>query len=377
MRFLLSHKLPYSENYAGATRTVRTIVKMLSARGHEIVVVCRDQFSEKGPSAHRSPPDLSGALTVDQDARVYALPNHINFEKSLDHVIDIWNPDCALIGEDPTYLSLEVVIGKSVERIVLVAQSQATLPFGPEAFYPDQARTKLLQPPVEIAVFSHYMSEYIKRWGRFDSTLLPPLPCRQLNAPLLGHHENPYIMFVNASKIKGLPIFTQLAQRFPSTRFAAVLGWATTSDDISELSHHANVTVLQPKHDISEIFAQARLLLVPSLWGEAFGYVALEAMAYGIPVLASNVGGLPEAKLGVDYVIPVNPIRTYSEALDDRLLPEPMIPKQNMEPWFEALQLLINDREQYNELSRNSRSVAMRYLENLEESAWMQYLEGD
>ena len=46
-----------------------------------------------------------------------------------------------------------------------------------------------------------------------------------------------------------------------------------------------------------------RILLVPSLWGEAFGLVVVEAMLRGIPVLASNVGGLVEAKLGVDYIL--------------------------------------------------------------------------
>jgi glycosyltransferase involved in cell wall biosynthesis len=33
---------------------------------------------------------------------------------------------------------------------------------------------------------------------------------------------------------------------------------------------------------------------VPSLWQEAFGLAALEPMTYGIPVIASRVGGIPE-----------------------------------------------------------------------------------
>lgn len=38
----------------------------------------------------------------------------------------------------------------------------------------------------------------------------------------------------------------------------------------------------------------ADLLVCPSLWGEATGLVNLEALASGLPVVASNIGGIPE-----------------------------------------------------------------------------------
>ncbi len=42
------------------------------------------------------------------------------------------------------------------------------------------------------------------------------------------------------------------------------------------------------------LFEKIDVLVVPSLWHEPFGRVAVEAMAWGIPVIASKRGGLPE-----------------------------------------------------------------------------------
>jgi len=348
---------------------------MLSGRGHETVVVSRNSLTKEGDPDHHSLPNLSSTETLEQGVKVYAIPHNVNFEKSLYYLIGQWKPDCVLIGEDPTYLSLAVAIDSAVKRIVVLALSQATLPFGPEAFYPDLNLANLFKPPVEIVTMSHYVSEYIQQWGQLATVRLPKFLQKHRHAPNLGHYGNPFIMFINASKIKGLPIVLQLAEEFPASRFAAVRGWATTSQDIRELSRRENITVLQPNEDVDTIYSQSKILLVPSLWGEAFGMVAFEAMIRGIPVLASNIGGLPEAKLKVDYLLPVNPVSGYRKTLDDRLLPEPIIPEQNIEPWNQALHRLLHDREHYEHLSMKSRSVAMKYLEGLNENQWVDYLE--
>jgi glycosyltransferase involved in cell wall biosynthesis len=41
-------------------------------------------------------------------------------------------------------------------------------------------------------------------------------------------------------------------------------------------------------------FPTIDVLVVPSLWQEPLGMVLYEAMSYGVPVIASNVGGIPE-----------------------------------------------------------------------------------
>ena len=77
--------------------------------------------------------------------------------------------------------------------------------------------------------------------------------------------------------------------------------------------------------EIDPYVASADLFLLPSEQ-ESFGLSALEAMAYGIPVVATNVGGLPEliehGKSG--FLAPVgdiNKMAEYSVKLlkDDRL----------------------------------------------------------
>jgi glycosyltransferase involved in cell wall biosynthesis len=56
----------------------------------------------------------------------------------------------------------------------------------------------------------------------------------------------------------------------------------------------AGVEFLNSRDDVHRIFPSARLAVVPSVWPEAFGYAAIEAMACARPVIASDVGGLPE-----------------------------------------------------------------------------------
>lgn len=42
-----------------------------------------------------------------------------------------------------------------------------------------------------------------------------------------------------------------------------------------------------------ELLAQARVFALPSLWSEPFGIAGLEALAAGVPVVASDAGGIP------------------------------------------------------------------------------------
>jgi glycosyltransferase involved in cell wall biosynthesis len=49
-----------------------------------------------------------------------------------------------------------------------------------------------------------------------------------------------------------------------------------------------------PPEQIREVLIRSSLLVVPSIWQEPLGLVILEAMACGVPVVASSVGGIPE-----------------------------------------------------------------------------------
>jgi glycosyltransferase involved in cell wall biosynthesis len=50
-----------------------------------------------------------------------------------------------------------------------------------------------------------------------------------------------------------------------------------------------------PRRDLAKAFAQIDVLVVPSIWFENFPIVIQEARAAGVPVVASNLGGMAEA----------------------------------------------------------------------------------
>lgn len=60
------------------------------------------------------------------------------------------------------------------------------------------------------------------------------------------------------------------------------------------LRYASNIVLAGYRADAPELLAGADVCVVPSIWQEAFGLAALEPMTYGIPVIASRVGGIPE-----------------------------------------------------------------------------------
>ena len=73
-----------------------------------------------------------------------------------------------------------------------------------------------------------------------------------------------------------------------------------------DLSGLTNLNRMANTPDPRDFYRVSRVVLMPSLWRESLGRVAVEAMANGIPVLASDRGALPETlgEAGFVFTIP-------------------------------------------------------------------------
>ena len=72
-----------------------------------------------------------------------------------------------------------------------------------------------------------------------------------------------------------------------------------------------------PPHEVRSLLLSARALVFPSLWYETFGLVIVEAMAGGLPVLASDLGGTPElfGDRAPGWLAPPGDIDAWAEAI--------------------------------------------------------------
>jgi glycogen(starch) synthase len=111
--------------------------------------------------------------------------------------------------------------------------------------------------------------------------------------------------------IRAIP---QIARHFPEAKYIIVgEGWSRDSLEAeARASGHANkirFTGFASDQEVINLMTSADVLVVPSIY-EPFGIVALEGMATGVPIVASQVDGLAEIiehdRTGI-FVFPKNP----------------------------------------------------------------------
>jgi surfactin synthase thioesterase subunit/glycosyltransferase involved in cell wall biosynthesis len=376
MRVLLAQNSLYYPAHGGGDKSNRLLVEALAARGHECRVVARisvfgeaehTQYLETLAARGVTPRSAAGGVVVFERAgvEVHVVTNG-NLREHFAAQAEAFHPGAILVStDDPAQLLLASALRDANACVVYLARATLALPFGPDCAFPSEAKTERLRACDAVVGVSQYVADYIRKYAAIDAVHVPISLMEPEDWPLLGRFSNEFVTCVNPCAVKGIAIFLALADAYPETAFAAVPVWGTNQQDRAALGTRPNVRLLAPVDDINLLLARTRVLLVPSLWAEARSRIILEALLRGVPVLAAKVGGIPEAMMGVPYLLPVRPIEKYEMRLDEQMVPVAEVPAQDIAPWREALSRLLADRAHYEEISRQSRRAALEYAKEL------------
>jgi len=215
----------------------------------------------------------------------YALPHTISAciaravmdKKDMPILTTLHGTDITLVGSQPVFLPMVRFALRDSDGVTAVSESLAAetrKTFGFEG---------------EIRVIPNFVDP-----GRFH-----PGACGTLRRELAGEEEKVLVHVSNFRPVKNtvevVRIFAGVAARLPARLLMVGDGpdLPFCRDEAERLGVSDRVRFLAETPQVERYLACGDLFLLPS-WKESFGLTALEALASGVPVVASRVGGLPE-----------------------------------------------------------------------------------
>ncbi len=355
MRILLTSNASYAPARGGSTRSNLVWLRHLAEHGH----ACRVVSAALGEDA----------VDTVRGIQIHSVRNLTRRRTVLENHIREFDPDFVLVSsEDLSHLLLGEATRTAPDRIVYLAHTPQFFPFGPESWNADARATEMVRCARAVVAIGQSTAGYIEQATGVHPAVIHPPIYGQPPFARLGCFDRGAVLMINPCQVKGIGIFIELARRFPDYPFRALAGWGTGSNDRKTLALLKNIQLIESVDNIEEALSQARILLMPSLWYEGFGLIAMEAMLRGIPVISSDSGGLVEARQGTGFVIPVRVIERYLPEFDETHMPRPVIPEQDLEPWTEALGSLLQNRTLYETESDRCRTAALAFVAGLDAS---------
>src|SRR5208282_41585 len=118
--------------------------------------------------------------------------------------------------------------------------------------------------------------------------------------PLRNSRRHDLIFVGRLIRGKGVQVLIEAMRELERRGFhreLTIVGMGSEHSEFMRAAHGLPITFLGVKHgrELSDVIANHKTMIVPSLEPEPFGIVALEGLASGCAVVASRGGGLPEA----------------------------------------------------------------------------------
>jgi glycosyltransferase involved in cell wall biosynthesis len=176
------------------------------------------------------------------------------------------------------------------------------------ARYREQAPIRrALERATARATNSRWTAEEFSRLFGYDATsftVIHPVPDPWWQ-PVEPREHTPYFLVVaGPEERKNIPTLARaFARAFPARDCALLIAGNT---------HHANIH--PDDTELRALYSGALAVAVPSS-AEGYGLMAVEAMACGAPVLASDASALPEACDGAAMLVPPFDVNAWALAL--------------------------------------------------------------
>ncbi len=183
----------------------------------------------------------------------------------------------------------------------LTPRPQYALPFYRLArlFIQESNRFARLIAPSENAAQRYIRAGFPAHKTTILSYFTPIEPVQQP----LGDPRRKTLLFIGRLRpYKGYDYFIEAIGRLDHSYHGLIVGDANdrVRTEIEELSRsHGCTGRIQlrnwvPREQMENLYRQVSALIFPSIWPETLGIVGLEAMSFGVPVIAASVGGVTE-----------------------------------------------------------------------------------
>jgi N-acetyl-alpha-D-glucosaminyl L-malate synthase BshA len=301
----------------GGSGVVATeLAKCLATRGHEAHLISSEPpFRLRGVQAgvRFHAVETPGYPVFREPQYLLALSNRL-VDLARTHELDVFHAHYAIPHAAAAYLARQILAASGAPRVprtVTTLHGTDVTILGADPSYRETVAFCIDQSDGITAVSASLRDDTRREMPvRRDIAVIPNfLDCsahRRQEEPVLreqfcdrGRCDKLVIHLSNLRPVKQVEavirVFSRIRERVRARLLVVGDGpdWGKAARLVRDLNLSREVEMIGEVQEVVSVLSIADLFLLPSLQ-ESFGLAALEAMACGVPVVASNVGGIPE-----------------------------------------------------------------------------------